>query len=252
MRLVVLLFTAAMLSFAGCSQYHYSPNFIHTPQLDKKGDAAVTAAISGSPASLNGDFHASYSPIKHGTVMVNFFRNRSRFEDNNFFGGPTYVQSSKGYLAEGAVGGYMPFGFGIGAMYVGWGQGQMRNDYGIGRIAELRLQRFFIQPTFTFKNDWFRLGMGMRLIRLSYPSGNIDYRIEPVDIQIIQRLETESPFWFPELGGNVGIHFKPITVSANLVIVASKRAQDYGFDGSNIGVGMTVDLHDMFKKKREK
>jgi len=36
-------------------------------------------------------------------------------------------------------------------------------------------------------------------------------------------LERESPFWFPEFGGNIGIHFKPVTFSANLVIVASRR-----------------------------
>ena len=65
----------------------------------------MTAAASGSPVSINGDFHASYSPIKHGTVMVNYFRARSSFEDVNFFSGPTYVQSAKGYLVEAAAGG---------------------------------------------------------------------------------------------------------------------------------------------------
>jgi hypothetical protein len=248
MRPSLLMFAACMLFAASCTQYHYSPNFVQTPYLDKKGDGIVTAAVSGSPVSINGDFHASYSPIKYGTVMLNYFRNRSSFEDQNFFGGPTLIQSSKGYLMEGAVGGYRPCAFGTAAVYVGWGQGKMRNDYGVQRIADLRLQRFFIQPTFTFKNDWFRFGVGMRVVRLNYPSGDIDYRIEPSDIAIIQRLENESPFWFPELGGNIGIHFKPVTFSANLVIVASRRATDYGFDGSNAGVGISVELHELFKK----
>ncbi len=252
MRVITLTFAAFLLFAAGCSQYHYSPNFVHTPYIEKKGDGVVTAAASGSPVSINGDFHASYSPIKHGTVMVNYFRARSSFEDVNFFSGPTYVQSAKGYLVEAAAGGYMPFSFGTGALYVGWGQGQMRNDYGLSRIAELGLQRFFIQPTFTFKNDWFRIGMGMRLVRLNFPTGNIDYRIDPSDIQIIQRLDNESPFWFPELGGNLGFHFKPVTLFASLVIVASERATDFGFDGSNIGVGISFELQEMFKKRKAK
>jgi len=252
MRSIYLVFLAWMLFATGCTQYHYSPNFVQTPYLDKKGDAIITASVSGSPISINGDFHVSYSPIKHGTVMLNYFRNRSSFENPNFFGGPTLIQSARGQLIEGAIGSYKTFGFGTGAVYAGYGRGKMRNDYGVQRIANLRLQRIFIQPTFTFKNDWFRFGVGMRVVRLNYPSGNIDYRIEPQDIEVIQRLERESPFWFPEFGGNIGIHFKPVTFSANLVIVASRRATDYGFDGSNMGVGISVELADLFKKKAKK
>lgn len=252
MRVITLVCAIFLLFAVGCSQYHYSPNFVQTPYIEKKGDGVVSAGASGSPTAINGDFHVSYSPIKHGTVMLNYFRAKTSFENTNFFGGPSYVQSAKGYLVEAAAGGYMPFSFGTGALYVGWGQGQMRNDYGIGRVAELGLQRFFVQPTFTFKNDWFRLGMGMRLVRLSFPTGDIDYRIEPSDIQIIQRLENESPFWFPEFGGNVGVHFKPVTLFASLVLVASKRASDFGFDGSNIGVGVSFELQEMFKKRQKK
>jgi len=252
MRSVTLALFACLLLAASCSQYHYSPNFVQTPYIEKKGDGVITAAVSGSPVSINGDFHVSYSPVKHGILMLNYFRNRSSFENQNFFGGPTLIQSARGQLIEGAAGTYRPLAFGTGAVYVGYGQGKMRNDYGIQRIANLRLQRFFIQPTFTFKNDWFRFGVGVRVVRLNYPSGNIDYRIEPSDIAIIQRLESESPFWFPEFGGNIGVHFKPVTFSANLVIVASSRASDYGFDGSNAGVGISVELQELFKKGKKK
>ncbi len=210
----------------------------------------VTAAVSGSPTSINGDFHVSYSPVKHGSVMLNYYRSRSSFEDNNnFFVVPSYPQTAKGQLIEGALGTYTQIGFFTGSLYAGWGLGQMRNDYGIERIADLRMNRFFVQPTFSFKNNWLRLGMGLKLVRLNFTSGEIDYRIEPEDIQVIQRLENEPPFWFPELGGNVGIHFKPVTVSANLVFVASTVAADFGFDLSNIGLGVTFELQEMFRKK---
>jgi len=252
MRPYLLLFAAFILFSVGCVQHHYSPNFIQTPYLDKKGDVMLTAAVSGSPFSLNGDFHASYSPVKYGTLMLNYFRTSTSFEDANVFGGTIYNQTTKGYLVEGALGGYLPVSFGTGALYVGWGQGQMRNDFGIGRIADLRLQRFFVQPTFTFKNDWFRLGMGLRVVRLNFPSGSIDYRIEPGDIEKIQRLEKESPFWFPEMGGNIGVHFKPVTISASLVIVGAQPASDYGFDASNIGLGISLELNELFKKRGRK
>lgn len=252
MRPLTIILGAFLLFSVGCVQYHYTPNLIQTPAIEQKGDAMVSASIGGSPVALNGDFHASFSPIKHGALMLNYFRNSSSFENTNFFGGPTYIQGSKGYLLEGALGGYTSMGFGTGALYVGWGQGQMKNDYGANRIADLRLQRFFIQPTFTFKNDWFRLGMGLRLVRLSFPSGDIDYRIEPSDIESIKRLENDTPFWFPEIGGNIGIHFKPVTVTAGAVLLVSQSASDFGFDNSNIGLGLSFELHELFKNKPKK
>ncbi|MFN0037231.1 MAG: hypothetical protein ACKVUS_19405 [Saprospiraceae bacterium] len=249
MRTISLLVAPFLLFAFGCVQYHYSPNFVQTPYIGDKGDGTVTAGIGGGPKTLNGDFHASYSPVKYGTVMLNYFHTHSSFEDPNFFGPPTYKESIKGYLVEGGVGTYAPFAFGTGALYAGWGQGRMRNDYGIGRIALLQFQRFFVQPTLTFKNDWFRIGMGLRLVRLSFPAGDVDYRIEPHDLEVIQRLERESPFWFSELGGNIGVHFKPVTLSGHLVLLMAKPSDDYGFDGSNMGVSISFDLQEMFKKR---
>lgn len=252
MRKTIIPFAIFLLFSVGCVQYHYSPNFVQTPFAAKKGEGAVSAAVSGSPTSINGDFHASYSPVKHGTVMLNYFRARSSVETANFFGSPTYLQSTKGHFLEGAVGGYAPFSFGTAAIYVGWGKGQMRNDYGIQRIAELGLRRFFVQPTFTFKNDWLRLGMGLRFVRLSFPTGDVDYRIEPSDIEVIQRLERESPLWFPELGGNIGVYFKPVTITGSLVFIASPLASEFGFDRSNVGIGISLELQELFKKQEKK
>jgi hypothetical protein len=243
-RLFLGTATVAVL-LSSCVQYHYSPNFVPTPHLEQKGEATVRAAINGGPTAIGGDLHAAWSPVKHGTVMVNYYQRQSRFEDFNFIGGTNYENRSKGFLMEGAVGGYVPFSFGMGALYAGGGYGRTKNDYGIGRIAELSLSRLFIQPTFTFKNDWFRIGMGMRVIMLSFPKGEIDYRIDTDDIYVLQRLERQSPFIFPELGGNIGIHFKPVTLSGHLVLVPSQRALDYGFDSSNIGISLGLDLHEL-------
>ncbi len=254
MRAIPLLFSLFVFGTVGCVQYHYSPNTVHTPYITQKGDGMLSAGIGGNPYTLNANFHLSYSPLKHATVMFNYFHthssfNNSNFESGNFLGGPVYQQTTKGYLMEGAAGVYTPLGFGTAACYAGWGQGRMLNNYGIDRYADLQLRRFFIQPTFTFKNDWLRLGMAMRVVRLSFPSGDIDYRIDPSDIDILKRIEKDAPIWFPELGGNFGIHFKPVTISANMVLIASRPAADYGFDISNWGIGITFELQEMFKKK---
>lgn len=208
----------------------------------------IAASFGGSPVTLRGDFHASYSPIKYGTVMLNYFRTRTNFNDSDFFNGTNYLKQTQGDLFEGAAGAYLPLAFGTGALYLGYGQGRMRNDFGLDRIADLRLQRLFVQPTFTFKSDWFRLGMALRIVRLNFPSGEIDYRIEQEDLRVIQRLEQNSPFWFPEIGGNIGIHFKPITITANLILVGTKNAVEYGIDPMNFGLGIIYEIQAKTKR----
>ena len=249
MRPILLLLAAYLFTLVSCVQYHYSPNLIQTPYIDQKDDLEISAAVLGGTPAKNMDFRLAYSPIKHTTVMLNYYRFGNSFENSNFFGGPVYKETTNGQFMEAAAGVYTPMGFGTGSLYLGWGIGSTRNDFGLERISVLKVHRYFIQPTYTFQNDWFRIGMGVRLVRLSFPSGDVDFRIEYDDIRIIQRLEQESPFWIPEFGGNMGVHFKPFTFFASLVLSTSRATYDTGLDNSNIAVGITAELQDIFRKK---
>lgn len=248
----LLIAAAACLIFAGCTHYHYSPNYLQTPYISQKNEGLATAAIGGGPTTLNIDFQAAYSPIQHGTVFVNYHRTRAAFERYSFLSTTSYQQKAKGHLLEAGIGAYRSLFWGTGAIYAGFGGGEMHNDYGIQRYADLQMNRFFIQPTITFKNDWFRLGMGIKIVRLNYTRGNIDYRIEPSDIDVIERLEGKSPLWFPEIGGNIGFHFRPVTFYASLVMVLSSQSYEYGLDGANLGVGLTYEFRGKTAKKPAK
>lgn len=252
MKKVIAALIAVLVLTSGCVHYHYSPNFVQTPWIGQKGDATATAAISGGPRSLNGDFQVAYSPIKHGAVFANYYRAHSSYQETSFFGSSNYRHVTKSSLIEAGIGAYRPLFFGTGAVYAGIGGGRVHNDYGINRLADLRMNRMFVQPTFTFKNKWFRLGMGAKIVRVNYTRGNIDYRIEPADIEVIERLEQEAPLWFPEIGGNIGFHFKPITIQAGIVLVLSNQAYEYGIDGSNAGIGITYEFQVKSGKKAVK
>lgn len=246
-----LMLLSSMFLTDACVQYHYSPNFLQTPYVDSKGDGQVTAAVSGGPVTANGDFHASYSPIKHGTVMLNSFHYITRYTNQTFFGAPSEQYSTKGYFLEGAIGGYIPFEYTTAAIYTGWGFGHLENDYDLGRVANFSLQRFFVQPTMTFKIDWFRLGLGLRLVSLHVPSGFVDQRIDQLEIQKIQNIEQDSPIWFPEVGGNIGFHLEPITFTGNCVLVAPNVVGKYGFRSSSVGLALSIELEDLFKTKEK-
>jgi hypothetical protein len=235
----------ALALLSNCSQQHYSPNIIYTPVAEKKGDATVSAALMGGENSFSGNFHASYSPMNHGLLMVNHYRTRASFTEQNFFVFPPpepTTQSYKIQFTEGCVGAYKPISFGIGTIMAGWGAGTTQNDYGYERLANLRFNRFFVQPSFSFKNNWFRIGMGLRLVRLSFTSGEVDYRIEPTDITYIKNLETNSPIWFPEVGGNIGLTMKNVTVFGSMVLNQLADA-DYTVGRVNMALGLNVDLN---------
>jgi hypothetical protein len=251
MRSAILLFALSSLA-TSCTHYYYSPNLLNTPHFERKHDASIAANIGGGVDALSTNVQLAYSPVKHATVMLNYFQYRGRFENTNFFGGPTYQEGTKGDFFEAAVGAYKPELFaGMNmAIYAGWGQGNIRNDYGLFRYAQLQYQRTFLQPTMTFKNDWAFVGIGLRLVHLRFTSGNIDYRIEPYDLEEIRAIEYQSPFLIPEGGLNVGFNLRPVVLHGSLVLSNLASQSDVYFKRVNLNVGITFVLHEMFQKKK--
>lgn len=236
---------SAILSLLNCSQQHYSPNIIYTPVVEKKGDVTVSAALIGGENTLSGHFHASYSPLNHGLLMVNHYRTSAAFHNSStIFFPPSepFTQSYKIQLTEGCIGAYRPISFGIGTIMAGWGMGTTLNDYGQTRLANLKFSRVFVQPSLGFKNSWFRIGMGLRLVRLHFISGQVDYRIEPHDITYIRNLETQTPIWFPEVGGNIGLTMKNATIFGSVVLNQYGKS-NYAFGRVNIALGVNIDIN---------
>ena len=199
-----------------------------------------------------GEFHGSYSPVRHLTLSSNFLRVNSSFTSNDFTGFSTYRYKTKGHLWEAAVGGYYPVGYGTFAVYAGYGAGRMRHDYDLGRIADLRIARYFVQPSFTYKSKWFRLGLAFRLAGLHYPHADIDYRIEQNEIDVLRLIEADTPFFMTEFGGNIGFYIKPITIFAHGVLSTHPGWSAYNFDATNIGAGIGIDIQDISFKKEKK
>ena len=253
MRNLFLLSCTLVWLLTSCNNhYHYSPNTLHIPYASEQGQGAVTALLGGDPNTLSGEVKLAYSPIKHGTVMLNYFGVRSDFREYNFFTNQFSSNQIRGQFLEIGGGGYIPSFFGTAALYAGGGMGYMNNEYGLARYSKLRLNRLFMQPTFTFKNDWLRLGMGVRVVCLNFPSGDVDYAIDQINIDQILRLEKEGPFWLAEFGGNIGFYFHGITFTANALLAPAPYVYDYGFDPFNVNIGLSYEFSVRDKKKKGK
>lgn len=245
------LLAMAFLCFS-CVQYHYTPNFIQTPAIEKKGDGVIYGGLNLDFNGRKGDFHASFSPVPHISLVSNFLRVNTAYTHNDFSAPSSYRYKEQGHLWEAGIGGYYPIGFGTVAVYAGYGVGRMRNDYDLGRVADLRLERYYLQPTYTFKTKHVRLGIGMRVARLHYPQANIDYRIDQSEIDVLKRIEQDSPFLMTEFGGTIGYYQKPFFFSMHGLISAHPGWASYNFDASNVGMGIGVELQDIKFKKKEK
>lgn len=252
MRNLSLCVCALALLLSSCNNhYHYSPNTLNIPHANERGQGSITALVGGDPNTLSGELKLSYSPVKNATLMLNYFGTRSNFTDYNFFTNQFLDKKIRGQFVEVGGGGYVPSFFGTAALYAGGGMGYMNNDYGYAKYSKLRLNRLFIQPTFSFKNDWLRLGMGVRVVCLNFPTGDVDYAIEETYLEQIRKLESDGPFWLAEFGGNIGIYFHGISLTANAMLAPAPYVYEYGFDPFNVNIGLSYEFSALKKKKKK-
>ncbi len=236
---------------SGCTHYYYAPNTLHAPVLRKQHDARISVHVGGGDEYNADEFQAVYSPIQYGAVMFNRMSAKGGSED-----------SSHGYgnLTEGALGGYVPSGNrGNYSLFGGYGKGRVRNWYfnddGTTQLTYeslLRFQRWFIQPSFAFQSKWFRFGLGCRFVWLKYLDGEVDYRIQQTELDAIQLIEKRSPIFLPEFGFHVGLHLGP-TVFSFQSIISNRQSNnaDMHLNKSNTGVSLTLNLNELWEKKKE-
>lgn len=226
----------------GCVHKYYAPNTLHIPTLQKRHDASLGAGYISGVGHSGYEIKSVYSPFPHTAVMLNHFDLRQKLE---------YKEgSSKIRLTEGAIGGYMPFRDGSFSVFTGYGMGDSRHDYGNEAYARLAVRRLFFQPSLTLQSDFFNFGMGIRIMHLNFPSGDIDYRISSTvegqaEIEIIKKIERDAPFWLTEFGAQLAIRLKPCVFGMYGVLSLHDYSAAYQFDGTSIGMNISLNLHEI-------
>ncbi|MFN4253795.1 MAG: hypothetical protein ACK4Q5_02175 [Saprospiraceae bacterium] len=245
----------ALLLFApSCSHRYYAPNTIQMPALRASGDAVANVGLAVGPEYSGVEAHAAYSPAKHTALMINYFRassDKDKVPDNITPGGSNEPQWGKGQFLEGAVGGYLPLDErNTLSMFVGMGEGSTYNYFGLSRFADLRFRRWFVQPSITAEYNRVRLGFGLRFARLKFYRGLVDYRIDEQEREVIERLVEDSPMFLPEYALHFSWKMGIFSINNTVTYSPSQAAQkDNRFAGSNLNLGLGVDLHKFWKKQ---
>jgi hypothetical protein len=227
---------------------------VQTPFIAQKNEATALVSLGGLPYATNIDVQAAYNPVKHVTLMANYFRMYNKFSGSNL--NETTEVNKLQYL-EGGIGGWVPFEdehLRLGVI-LGLGNGRVNNKYEAFRYTKLRYTRAFLQPTFIYLSEYFSFGFGTRLAHLSYKSGDIDASIPAEELDYLVQIEERNPFFLIESGINIGAHLKPVTWSLSIVrggMSSSDNYTSYRFDLTNISMGLSLDLHGLKKKQKGK
>lgn len=232
---------------SACNHRYYAPNTIQVPALSAKNDLILNASAATGPEFSGFEGSVAYSPLKYGAVMVNYFNVAS--DKKSLGDGSEEKEWGKGQLLEGAVGGYLPLDDrNTLSLFAGFGQGSVYNNYGYGILSDLNFQRVFLQPSIVSQFKYVRVGFGLRFAQLRYTSGTVDAKMDDSEEAIIESLEKDSPIFLPEYALNFGWKLGAVTLNNTMTYSPSQAAQkDNRFAGSNLNMGLTVDLHRIFK-----
>lgn len=225
--------------------YNYAPNSFQIPNLTQKGDLIFSAGLSRGQHFNGYELQCIYSPVKNFAVLANFFDVGS----NDLKKGDKV--GAKMTFEEIGVGVYQKVANGSASLLAGYGIGKIFNQYALLRRADLPLSRWFIQPGLSYQDAYFRGALALRLTRLYYGKGNIDYSIDDFYLKALQQIEDNAPFFQPELGLSGGFRFKPVWINLNISAIYP-NTNGLNFSRYNIDLSAMVNLREVTHKKTKK
>ena len=227
---------SALLSASVFAQtYNYAPNMANIPCLKQKGDAIVGVGWGRGIVFQALELQASYAVTPHLAVMANYFGPREKNVRNRSEVGTDF------FLLEAAIGAYESLPKGSASIFTGMSTGNMLSNFNSERTAKFTLQRWFIQPGINYRSNFFQAGVALRITHLTYRKGIVSYAIDEPYLQYIKNIEENAPLFLPELGLQVGMRIKPITISLNLAAIFPDTDR-WNFNRLNSGLSMAVDF----------
>lgn len=242
MKKSLLAFALAFPFLANSQTYNYMPNTLNVPCLAEKGDATLSLGWGRGEFSQSLEIQSVYSVARHLAVMANYFGAREKAVRSQVETGTDY------YLMEVAVGAYEKLPKGSASLFVGFGAGNLFSNYNLDRTAEFGVQRWFLQPGMTYRSRYFQAALALRLSRLNYSRGEVDFSIEPTDLHYILNVEKNAPLFLPEVGFQAGMRFKPVTVSLGICSIFP-NTNNVNFARLNTSLSVAVDIGVGKKKK---
>lgn len=192
------LLTASLLpclfSVLTAQHFYYAPNSTFLPGISEKHDAGVQIARSWGPIFNAWELQAAYSPVNHLAVVVSYFDNGGKNVMNGSDIGTRF------HFPEAGLCAYRNIQRGTASIYAAYGQSTILNFYEKSVFTEVSMQRWFVQPSLEYRDAFTRAGLMLRLSRVTYTKGQIDFVIPENELIALRAIEKNSSFFLPELG----------------------------------------------------
>lgn len=229
---------------AAAQYYYYTPNSIHNPSLQQKGDITTGIGLAWGSDYLGLEGQGVWSPAKNMALMLNAFVTDGSDIRNDIEQGSAYR-----FLELGA-GLYHPLERGTASIIAGVGQGNLYTFYGENNMSEFTVRRFFLQPSLMYRDQLFRCGLALRFSRVSYPKGVSAFDIDETELAAIRKIEEDAPYFLPELGLNGAIVLNPCVLSVNLTTVFPD-APEVKFSRFNMNLTLSIEIAHLKKKSKK-
>lgn len=244
LRFFYFLFVSCAV-FPLAAQINYAPNVLQAPNLSRAGDGSIGIALGRGQWVDSKELQASYAPHKHIALVANaMLSGQASTKRGEEIG--SYLE-----FWEVGAGIYDTYSKGTISLLAGFGQGSLSSNYGVNLQSNFDLQRWFAQPSVSYRSGFFTGGVGMRFSFLAYPFGETAFDISEYDLKAIRSIDLNNPFFLPELGVQAGVYFRPVSIMAHLTSVFPSMS-DLNFAMNTFAFSLIFDWGDLNPQKKQK
>lgn len=101
---------------------------------------------------------------------------------------------------------------GVASILVGGGVADLYALYEQNRKATFLMSRYYVQPAMTFTSKYTQYGFSLRLNRIRFVKGDIDFTIDGEQTAKMRQIEEAGGITIPEIGLNAGFFFEPVVL----------------------------------------
>jgi len=258
MKQLLLFALVVPFFFTACTHYHYTPNTLQIPMLQKQHDASISIARYTGGEVKGVEAQAIYSPVKYVGVMFNHLTIPRKTNENN----GDFTEWGRGSISEGGIGAYYPHRPFTLSLFGGYGGGWAENAFDDEQNSvfqkeslqsRLEFSRWFLQPSLSIRVKWLQLGFATRCVWLNYTKGDVGYEIDPKELAAIKNIESQGSFQFWENEFSIGVHFSAFSFTVNNVRLSGRKHkfEDYKFNTGGSNLCFTLNINELWKKKDE-
>lgn len=199
-----IILSVIILLNTSCVHYYYAPNSNNVPLFKEKHEARLQAqytnvGVGSDLTDAIGGFEiqTAYAVGSHTGLQLNYLH-IDYTEDNYGSGSGNYIEAAAGYFKP------LKNQHWIFETYAGVGTGGVKNVFRTSYTEEAKtaLARFFLQPSFGFRSDYFSAALSSKLsiVRFTKSSSSVTKENNPTDYDYIKNLDHKSYFfWEPGL-----------------------------------------------------